>query len=500
MSSAAQTEHQRAQELVLSRLAEIGGGRVAEDDLIFEGKKLILPEQMQGDPSQAIRIIQDFLHRDAQTVRFERTFRYRPLDGARALNRALYEVFGTTGRALRNFSFFGSSPPEMKTINVGPNETEQVPWGNIEFPAIAGTLYTGAELHREYGPLFQLVVDAPRRFRPHVEGLFKIVEAKLATDSIYKGKAIDGQEEPEFVDLSGVDPTKVVYSEEVETQLDAHVWSLIRYADKMREQGLPLKRAVLVHGPYGTGKTLAAFLTAQIAVQNGWTFLYCRPGKDDLEFTIQTARLYQRSVVFFEDVDTIADPTDADRDGVSKMLDVFDGIQAKGTEIVAVMTTNHPERIHRGMVRPGRLDAVIEIAGLDAQGVVKLIRANVRPEFLEDDLDGEAIIEAATDMEPAFIKEAIDRAQRYGMARNGGEPSVLGTGDFVHAVRGLIPQLEMMKGAKDIGERDSLGRALDRTVKSAFAGAVVHRDPVADNPWGRLEPAFPGTANGGEGH
>ena len=45
--------------------------------------------------------------------------------------------------------------------------------------------------------------------------------------------------------------------------MGANVWSLIRHSPKMRELGLPLKRAVLFEGDYGTGKTLGAFLTAQ---------------------------------------------------------------------------------------------------------------------------------------------------------------------------------------------------------------------------------------------
>src|SRR6185436_54082 len=97
------------------------------------------------------------------------------------------------------------------------------------------------------------------------------------------------------------------------------VWTLLEHTQRMRELGMPLKRAVLFEGDYGTGKTLGAFLTAQIAVDNGWSFHYCRPGRDNIEEVMQTARLYQPSVVFFEDVDTLTES--GDRDTVSRLLD-----------------------------------------------------------------------------------------------------------------------------------------------------------------------------------
>jgi hypothetical protein len=99
----------------------------------------------------------------------------------------------------------------------------------------------------------------------------------------------------------------------------------------MRDEKMPLKRAILFEGDYGTGKTLAAFLTAQIATANGWSFHYCRPGRDNIATVMKTARLYQPAVVFFEDVDTIAEGGDAD--DVSQLLDIFDGNHREGHRV-----------------------------------------------------------------------------------------------------------------------------------------------------------------------
>src|SRR5437763_1145628 len=116
------TAHEEAGQRILEQLAKVGGGRVVEDDLKFQGTELILPEAMAGNPQQAIDMIRAFMQRDAETHRFDRVYRYRPIDGAHALEKALYEAFGTTGRGKWTYTMFSSTPPQMKTINVGPRE------------------------------------------------------------------------------------------------------------------------------------------------------------------------------------------------------------------------------------------------------------------------------------------------------------------------------------------------------------------------------------------
>lgn len=480
-----QSEEERNAEALLDTLARLGGMRVSDDDLIFRGNQMILPETMTA--KDAINYLEDHIEQQEEETRFNRVFRYRPWDGAYAVQEALRKVFGTAGIGKATYTFFGKTPPEMRSINIGVNKTAQVPWGKVAVPLFKGMMYLTAIEDPEYGQLFNLVVDAPRKFRAHVEGLFMAVQKQLEEGSIYKGAAIDGQEDAEFIDLSGVNPDKVIYSDEVKVQLEANIWSLLRHSAQMRDFGMPLKRAVLLEGPYGTGKTLAAFLTARVAVENNWSFIYCRPARDSLDSVMATARLYQPSVVFFEDVDVLAGS--GDRDHVTRLLDVFDGITAKGTEIMAVLTTNHPESIHKGMLRPGRLDSLIHIGALDTHGVQLMIEAIVREDLREPDLDYDRIAEAMgvnTDhgFLPAFVKESIDRTMRYAMARGGGDIPLLTTDDFVQAAEGLMPQLLMMHEAEEGKIPDSLSTVLKRTVADAVGGTKVTR---GGEEWAQLE-------------
>jgi hypothetical protein len=478
-----ETQEERSTRLLLAALAELGGGRVTDDDLRREGKQLILPETME--PKEAIAYLKNHIAQQEEVTRFDRTFRYRPFDGAHALQAALTEVFGTAGIGRATWSWWdGRVPPQMISVTTGPRgESTQVPWGEISFPIIHGTLYLLEEDDDQWGPLFRLLVEAPRKYRAHVEGLFIAIERQLRSKSIYKGRPVDGQTVPEFLDLRGVEESKVIYSDEATVQLSSSVWSLLRYSQNMRDEGLPLKRSVLLYGPYGCGKTLAAFLTAKIAEENGWTFIYCRPGKDDLDRVMSTARLYQPAVVFFEDVDVLAES--GEKDTVTRLLDIFDGITSKGTEIVAVMTTNHVEKIHKAMVRPGRLDALIPIEGLDRNGVERLIEAIVPVEQLDEVIDYDAVYESMEGFLPAFVKESVDRARRYAIARNEGRPDTLTTEDLIHAAEGLKPHLDLMNGANEGKVDDRLSTALRREVREELDTTRVTR---GGEPFGELVP------------
>lgn len=456
---------------ILRVLAQLGGNLVQEDALIYRGKQMILPETMEGDIDAAVDYLQDYKEQQETETEFSRTFRYRPWDGANAFQVALKKVFGSTGIGKPIVSFFGRTPPQFRTIETGPSTTTQVPWGRVQFPPLKAMFHLGAMPDPEVGMLFHLSATAPRKFRGHIEGLFIAIEEELKSGSIYKGKAIDGASNPGYMDPFRTDRTKVVYSDEVYTQLSANVWTLLEHTDTVRELGLPLKRTVLVEGPYGTGKSLAAQLTAQKAIENGWTFVFCRPGTDDLHATMQTAQLYAPSVVFFEDIDVIAET--GDPDAVAKLLDMFDGIASKGTDLVCVLTTNHVERIHKAMLRPGRLDAVIHIGALDASGYERLIKAVVPEHLLAEDLDYELISKAYEGFLPSFAKEAIDRAMRYAIHRTGARPDVFTTQDFIDAAEGLRPQLELMENANEGVRKPTLSAALENTIKDAVDSIAI---------------------------
>lgn len=455
----------KAEKEILRNLAELGGKLHDDDDITYAGDRLIIPTSMTLQ--RAVQFLQRKEIEMETETDFTKVFNYRPWDGAYCMWNAFKRTFGAVAHK-GTMGFFGPNPPQMIDIPTDVGKSEQIPWGNFVLPLLPDVEFaTFNSNHPELGPLFGITATGPKKHAAEIQGIFKIVEDELEVNSMYRGKAFDGQTMPEFIDLSGISPEDVVYSEDVMRQLEVNIWAQLRHTEQFEEEGIPLKRAVLVHGPYGTGKTLAAVLTGQEATANGWTFIKGRPGRDDLGFVMQTARLYQPAVVFYEDVDQIADTEVTSESGISRLLDDFDGIDAKGTRILCVLTTNHPDRLHKGMARPGRLDAMIRIADLDRQGMEKLVKARCGDKLAEE-IDWEAVYTAADQYMPAFVTEFADRAIRYAMARNGGDGKsvTISTDDLVASANGLRPQFELMTGAKDRRERPKLEEALGTLVQN----------------------------------
>lgn len=448
------------------------GEQITGEEVEFhDNPKIILPRGMTYDTAFAIF---ERLQQEAETpTAFDRKFLYRSNDGAHAAFKVIRRRYGMLlGKA--EMSFFGLEPAEKRTIAIGVNETMQVPWGKIEIPTMKGLTLTLCDQHRDkdYGSIFEIHGVGPNKYKDEIEALFNDIEEELRTNSIYRGRALSGSSSLEFLDLTSFDPKKVVFSDEATAVLEGLVHSPIRYAEAMRQEGMPLKRSILLEGPFGTGKTSEGMILAGIAVENGWTFISARPGKDKVDDVLRTARLYQPAVVFVEDID--GETNSGEHDEVTKFLDAFDGITAKGGDLIAVMTTNHIERIHKGMLRPGRLDAVVHIGSLDRGGIERLVRAVVATDKLAADVNYDEVADAMQGFYPAFVKEALSRAITVAIGRGEGRTDyVIDTSDLVTAAVSLHAQLKQLEDATEGERRPALESALGLVVEKAVGNLVV---------------------------
>lgn len=424
-------------------------------------------------------------HEEMQKINsFRRVFRYRPDDGAHAASIVLTRRYGVTIGKDIPLPFGMSRPPEYRTIAIGPNETIEVPWGCIQIPALKGAeIYLDAT-EGEFGWVFEVAVKSPKMHKAEIEAMFNDIEMELRTNSIYRGKALMGARQLSFMDIDSFDPTQIVFSDDVTTTLDGGLFAVLRYADSLRAAKIPMKRAVLLYGPFGTGKSSIGLITAQIAVRNGWTFLSARAGKDALRPVLQTAKLYSPAVVFVEDID-VHTPNAKDKAAIAELLDVFDGIATKSDQLLVVMTTNHIEDVPAGMLRPGRLDFAIPIDGLDRNGVERLIKAVVPGGLLADNIDYDAVYAEMEHFQPAWVKATADRAKSFAIDRENGDLNFrLTTYDLASAARSLRAQLNLMEDAQEGTPVVPFVEAMNEVIRGSVAGMEV-RD-YDDDFYGKL--------------
>jgi transitional endoplasmic reticulum ATPase len=403
---------------------------------------------------------------------FRKEYNYRPFDGAVATAMVLKRRYGIVmGKAIQ--TLFGSRPPQVLDVPIGPGgQSMQAPWGRIQIPAIdGGDVFLDGTEHRDYGTIFEIIIRAKRMYSKEVQEFFEDVAEQLRNASIYRGMAVAGADELTFIeDLDRFDPHQIVFADDVQMSLDAALFGPLRHPDAYRAENISLKRAVLLEGPFGTGKTSVGMMLAQEAVRAGWTFIMARPGRDRVEDVLTTARLYAPAVVWVEDIDT--DTGSSDPKSVSKMLDAFDGINSKHGEIIVAMSTNHIDRVPPGMLRPGRLDYVIRIAELDRPGTEKLIRVAV-PGKLADDVDFDDVYAEMTGFLPAFVRATADRARSFAIHRTGGTNYVLTTGDLVYAARSLHAQLGLHQSAADAPPLPTLDAVVKGIVTAGVTGMRV---------------------------
>lgn len=419
-------------------------------DVVRHGEKIIIPERLSY--SEAIVTLGRMEKLEQEEVAILETVDAYPWDGALALARQMDAVFGVVF-AQREVSFFMDEPPREMSVETAFGETKLVRWGKFKLPGEGGFIWTDSSF-QEGSWKFIIGAKVKRKYIQMVRDLVAQVRQDVAKNSIYKGKAFrinfdDGEEmpTPRFLDLTKANHNDLVFSRDLEQLIAVNLHTPIQHAPSCRALRIPIKRGILLSGPYGTGKTLLAYQTAAKAVASGFTFIYLA-NVANLAEAISFAKRYSPSVIFAEDVDrAVTGERSSDMDSI---LNTLDGIDSKDTEIMVVLTTNHLENIHQALLRPGRLDCILNIAPPDAEAHVRLIRLYGRGTVKDTD---DALLPvgqllAKQGVIPAVTREVVERAklgfiERDPVAAKAGKVTLIAS-DLFYAAKTMEQQNELL--------------------------------------------------------
>lgn len=411
-----------------------------------------------------------------------------PLDGIVALMWALKERYGFAALA-DTPGFFGSTPPLLVQVPLHDGKFETAPIGRIQpLGWEGGSLDTIVQ--REAA--LKLTGTIKRKHEQEVKAIITAARERVATHSIYKGHAVRVDLEfmvnpnrkfdpikdaPQFIDLSRVDPKMLILNKQTEYDLAVNIWTLIERSEDCRRNSIPLKHGCLLKGPFGTGKTMTAHVTAQKCVQNNWTFIYLKNAMQ-LAAALRVAELYAPSVVFSEDIDAAIS---ADRDTqLNELLNTLDGVDTKGKPIITVLTTNNPHLIHSSFLRAGRIDTVVDMGLPEAETAQRFVQLYARDEqgrtLLSKDVNLEVVGSAMQGFVPAFISEAVQKAKRFTIYRVGDDIcGNITTEDLVGAANALRHHVDMVSGRKTESRQDTVAKSLENIWSYQADGEVRHR-------------------------
>lgn len=446
-------------------------------EVVRHGTQFVIPAGIDYD--EAIELLKVKKEAEEQMVLIQETIECFPWDGAWAMSKAISSIFGWASPQTIQ-TFFGPKPPQMVAIHTGKNEKVMIPWGTFTLPGVEGTVQTSAKNENDQWK-FVLSANVKRKHEDQIMRLADLTRELAKTESIYRGKAVkirfneddgDSLDMPEigFMDLSHVKEEEIVFSKEVEKAVATSLYTPVERAAECRKYGIPLKRGILLTGPYGTGKTLAAYMTALKCQKSAWTFLYCERA-DELAEMVKFAQMYQPAVIFCEDIDRVVS---GDRSvEMDEVLNIVDGIDSKSTEIMVILTTNHVENINKAMLRPGRLDAIINVLPPDAEAVERLLRLYARG-LIAPDADLSIVARQMAGKIPAVIRECIERAKLAALKLSNGGQIEITSEALLDAAAGMKNQLELLDSKKthapDV-ERFSTGLS-KFLVKSGWVDAV----------------------------
>ena len=402
-----------------------------------------------------------------------------PLDAAAAFARVLKDRYGWLPAQTQQ-TFFGPKPPRMQMVKTGFNEEDyvEVPIGKFKLHDIEADIVTG---FTEPGP------DSTNKFmdfyisgtvnyqdRKVILDLVTATKKEIARASIYQGKALrlkvdedgdlDAMISPEFLDLSKVDVNGLILNDDVKDLIQMCLHTPITNTAACIEHGIPLKRSILLEGPFGTGKTLTAKVTGAIGVKSGWTFVIV-DNVTALADTLEFAKQFQPCVVFAEDIDRIVDH-DRDEDA-NKILNTIDGLIGKDAKVITVLTTNNIEKLPPVMLRHGRLDAIVPVHKPDEKAVIQLVHYYAGSLLRDKDLTG--LEELLVGMLPATIREVVERS-KLGMLMHRRDHITLG--DLRASALGLKAHAALLEKKQDAQTiEQQFGETFKRLFRSDVNGA-----------------------------
>ena len=242
---------------------------------------------------------------------------------------------------------FGDEPPQKMTFPLSHDTDGTITIGQFMMEDM--TVETAMTTDDQDVPRLRISVSLKNVDEHKATHLFGLLDA-MPNPGQGKTLIFDEGREPRAVQIkqSTITTDQIALNPKEEKAMDLFLHQ-IRHHEALRAEGIIFNRGILLHGPWGTGKTLAAAIFMAEAERHGITVLHERSWKR-LEQTVNLAKGMQPAVVFCEDIDLMQDRTFINR---------LDDASEKSCEVSIIATTNHPEALEDAFKRTGRMDMSI---------------------------------------------------------------------------------------------------------------------------------------------
>lgn len=232
-------------------------------------------------------------------------------------------------------------------------------------------------------PDFEVVVahdessDSARQARARAAKIHETLVERALRENPYRNTA-----HTVSVGRGGIFPTEVLnLSHETRATLflDDHIWKNMddqmkifgETGDRLEKANIRTSRGVLLQGWPGCGKTKMVRVYANELSKQGITVIMADTvAARHVQEIIDYAKTFDKAVVVLEDIDSVVGARGAS--SLSAFLNAMDGVSQQN-RIVTIATTNDGTALDPAVVRPGRIDTVIDVSTLNKQAITALI-------------------------------------------------------------------------------------------------------------------------------
>jgi SpoVK/Ycf46/Vps4 family AAA+-type ATPase len=177
----------------------------------------------------------------------------------------------------------------------------------------------------------------------------------------------------------------VVGMEEIKEDLKQSLELPIKHPELIKEYKIEVPKGILLFGPPGTGKTYLAKAAAgefkipilQISgadlMKKGYS-----AASEEMKIVFNRARENPPSIVFIDEIETIAPVRGSSDMLIGQLLQEMDGVRSN-KNIMIIGATNMPQMVDPALLRPGRFDKIIYIEPQDVRARKDLFRMYLSP-------------------------------------------------------------------------------------------------------------------------
>lgn len=210
--------------------------------------------------------------------------------------------------------------------------------------------------------------------------------------------------------------------EDVKRQLREAVEWPLKYRDLFDAAGVKAPKGILLSGPPGCGKTLLAKAVASSTQVNfisvkGPALMSKYVGESEraVREVFQKAKQAAPCIIFFDEMDALVPRRSAGGDNsvaervVGQFLAELDGAE-KLKDVLVLGATNRRDMIDPAVLRPGRIDAVVDIPLPDEKERLAILNVYMRGKPFADDVHLDPMAEQTLGMSGADLESICQRA------------------------------------------------------------------------------------------